>query len=604
MKRLLPRIALALALASSEFFSASVVMASTSTVPFEAFGYRDTILERGANASLAVFVPVTRGLRSVHLHAPITISPQADPGSSIEVTANDIPVSTISVRRAGRTPTIDVTIPVPQGAKSLSIAIVGRLYELGGICSFPRDDVWFTVSNNARLTISTDDALSNDQVADFLNQYGGTFVVVDRGGNADSRAATMQLAYRLHQVERWRRTAVTFGGPVDGDARRVVVGSFAQDAAVRGNELDLTPRGVALIDDRIDRMLIAPKILNSSYTPATAGAKELTIDDLGVTTRTLRGSGEMPFDIPVTYGAFGGIPHHLRIHVDLAHTPIRPADRAYVQVLVNNTLLGSYDMTGKNNREQFDVPLDVDAVSSSNVIRVAPTFFYERDACKGNYPSFTATLGADTNFQWDGVDRRQLSVGDFIRAASGNVAVLIDDPAHNGAAFALVSAIGTVNANIRSIDVKAFDGSVPSGYDYAIVVGAPDKIDALNPPLRVGGQDFTIYASDGKTVRYKADYSAPFGVLETADVNGTPTLLETYWKNPSTLSGVARIDPNDLAAQTDRVFVFNSREANYSNTKSRPLPQQDAINPTAPLVIGMLFLLLLGIVVVASRRKV
>jgi hypothetical protein len=604
MKRLLPRSLMGLVLASSAIFAATTVSASTSVVPFEAFGYRDTILERGANASLAVFVPVTRGLRSVHLHAPITISPQADPGSSIEVTANDIPVSTISVRTAGRSPTIDVTIPVPQGAKSLSVAIVGRLFELGGVCTFPRDDVWFTVSNNARLTISTNDVQSNDQVADFLNQYGGTFVVVDRGGNADSRAATMQLAYRLHQVERWRRTAVTLGGSANGDARRVVVGSFPQDAAVRGNELDLTSRGVALIDDRIDRMLIAPKILNSTYAPTTAGVKELTLDDLGVTTRTLRGSGELPFDIPVTYGAFGGIPQHLRIHVDLTHTPIRPADRAFVQVLVNNTLLGSYDMTGKNNTEQFDVPLDVDAVSSSNVIRVAPTFFYERDGCKGNYPSFTASLAADTNFQWDSVDRRQLSVGDFIRAASGNVGVLIDDPAHDGAAFALVSAIGTVNANVRSIDVKAFDGTVPSGYDYAIVVGAPDKIDALNPPLRANGQDFSIYGSDGKTVRFKADYSAPFGVLETADANGTPTLLETYWKSPSTLDGVAHLDPEDLAAQTDTVFVFNARAATYSHTASRPRPQQDRVNPTAPLAMGLFVILLLGIVFVASRRKV
>ncbi len=604
MKRVLTGALLGLLLVANAFTSAAPAIASTSVVPFDAFGYRDTILERGANASLSVFVPVANGLRSVHLHAPITISPQADPGSSIEVTANDIPVSTISVRSAGRTPTIDVTIPVPHGAKSLSVAIVGRLFELGGICSFPRDDVWFTVSNAARLTVTTNDAQSNDQIADFLNQYGGTFVVVDRGNNDDSRSAAMQLAYRLHQVERWRRTTVTLGGATGGDTRRVVVGPFPQDAAVRGNELDLTPRGVGLIDDRIDRMLIAPKVLNGAYTPSTDRTKMLTLDDLGVSTRTLRGAGELPFDIPVTYGAFGGIPQHLRIHVDLVHTPIRAADRAYVQVLVNNTLLGSYDMTGANSTEQFDVPLDVDAVSSSNVIRVVPTFFYERDACKGNYPSFTATLQADTNFQWDSIDRRQLSVGDFIRAASGNVGVFIDDPAHNGAAFALVSALGTVNANVRSIDVKPFGGSVPSGYDYAIVVGAPDKVNALNAPLQINGQDFTIYAHDGKTVRYKADYSSPFGVLETSDAGGTPTLVETYWKDAGTLNAVNRLNPDDLAAQTDNVYIFNSHEATYTDTLARVREHRNDVSLTAPLVIGLFFLLLLVIVFFASRRKV
>ncbi len=138
------------------------------------------------------------------------------------------------------------------------------------------------------------------------------------------------------------------------------------------------------------------------------------------------------------------MPRHLRLHVDLTHTPLHAADRAYVQVLVNNTLIGSYDMSGKNNVERFDVPLDVDAVSSSNVVRVVPTFFYERDGCKGNYPSFTATLAKDTNFQWDGLSNRALSVGEFVRAVSGKVAVLIDDKAHDGGAFALVSPIGTV----------------------------------------------------------------------------------------------------------------------------------------------------------------
>jgi hypothetical protein len=228
-------------LVTNAVLSALPASASTSVVPFEAFGYRDTILERGPNASLSVFVPVATGLQSVHLHAPITISPQADPGSSIEVTANDIPVSTISVRTAGRTPTIDVTIPVPHGAKSLSIAIVGRLFELGGICSFLRDDVWFTVSNNARLTITTNQAQSNDQIADFLNQYGGMFVVVDRGNDADSRSATMQLAYRLHQVERWRRTTVTLGGSAGGDARRVVVLRDYFDLPVHQEELAAAP---------------------------------------------------------------------------------------------------------------------------------------------------------------------------------------------------------------------------------------------------------------------------------------------------------------------------------------------------------------------------
>jgi hypothetical protein len=580
------------------------VLAATETVPFDAFGYRDTILERGPNASLSVYLPVTRGLREVRLHAPIVISPQVDPRSSILVTANGVPVQSISVLSAGRSPTLDVAIPVPANAGSLSIAIVGRLFILGDICADPRlDDVYFTVSKNAYLTVTSDDRIDNEQIEDFLNQYGGEFDVIRRAPGDDARAATIQLAYRLHQIERWRRVAVRAVSVPAHDARTIVVGTFPSDLALHGTELDVTPRGVALLNDRIDRLLVDPKIAGATYSPNDARQKLLTIDDLGVTTRTLRGSGEMPFDIPLTYGAFGGVPEHLRIHVDLTHTPIHAADRAFVQILVNNTLLGSYDMTGKNSVEQFDVPLDVDAVSSSNVVRVVPTFFYERDACKGNFPSFTATLAGDTNFQWDGISSRRLSVGEFVRAVSGRVVVLVDEPARDADAFALVSAIGSVNSAVRSVDVQTFTGSVPSGYDYAIVLGSGDHVAGLGAPLQVNGENFTIYEGDGKTVRYQANYSTPFGVLETTRSNGTPTLVATYWKRSTVLSGIVNLDPGDLAAQTDDVLIFNASAATYSDEARMPIEAEGSYPIALWLIIGLFVLLLIAVVVFASRRK-
>jgi hypothetical protein len=591
--------------ACATLFAAAPAVAAAESVPFQAFGYRDTILERGPNAALAVYLPVTHGLRTVRLHAPLEISPLVDPRSSIIVTANDVPVATYTVNSAGRNPTIDVNIPVPPNASSLAIAIVGRLFVLGDVCADLRnDDAWFTVSRDARLAITSDNVSSNDQVADFLNQYGGEFDVVQRGSDDTTRAATIQLADQLHQIERWRRVNVRLVGTPNPGARTVVVGTFPQDVAVRGNELDVTPRGVELVNDRIGRMLISNKISDISYDGAPAADKRLSLADLGVTTRTLRGAGELPFDIPMTYGAFGGVPEHLRLHVDLVHTPIRTADRAFVQVLVNNTLIGSYDMTGKGNVERFDVPLDVDALSSSTIVRVVPTFYYERDGCKGNYPSFTTTLNSDTNFQWDGIDRRALSVGEFIRAVSGRVAVLVDDRSNDRAAFALVSAIGTVNSAIRSIEVLPYTGSVPSGYDYAIVVGSGDHIAALNPQMLVNGRAFTIFGSDGKTVRYKADYSSPFGVLETALPGGVPTLIATYWKDPAVLGGIANLQPDDLAAQSDNLFIFNASQATYDNRDEKPAAPRDAFALSIPEIIGIFALVLLGVVVVAVRRKV
>ena len=215
----------------------------------------------------------------------------------------------------------------------------------------------------------------------------------------------------------------------------------------------------------------------------------------------------------------------------------------------------------------------------------------------------TATLADDTNFQWDGISNRPLSVGEFVRAVSGRVVVLVDDPARDADAFALVSAIGSVNSAVRSVDVQTFTGSVPSGYDYAIVLGSGDRVAGLGAPLQVDGAKFTIYESDGKSVRYQANYNTPFGVLETTRSNGTPTLIATYWKRPAVLGGIVNLDPGDLAAQTDDVLIFNASAATYSDEARMPIESEGSYPFSLWLIIGFFVLLLIAVVVFASRRK-
>ncbi len=64
-------------------------------------------------------------------------------------------------------------------------------------------------------------------------------------------------------------------------------------------------------------------------------------------------------------------------------------------------------------------------------------------------------------------------------------------------------------------------------------------------------------------------------MLETAQPDGVPTLIATYWKDAAVLGNIAQLQPDDLAAQTDNVLVFNAREATYTDTAQQPRPQGD-----------------------------
>jgi hypothetical protein len=69
------------------------------------------------------------------------------------------------------------------------------------------------------------------------------------------------------------------------------------------------------------------------------------------------------------------------------------------------------------------------------------------------------------------------------------------------------------------------------------------------------------------------------------------------------LSGVSAISPDDLAAQTDNVLIFNAHEATYADEQRMPVERQLSYPIPLWLIITIFLLLLLVIVLFAARRK-
>lgn len=271
--------------------------------------------------------------------------------------------------------------------------------------------------------------------------------------------------------------------------------------------------------------------------------------------------------------------------------------------MMNDTLVRSFEFHGETGIETYDVPIGRDLLRASNDLRIVPTFFYKRDGCKGNYPRMTTSLLGTSSMTWSSVDRRADSIGDFYNLASGRVVVLVGSPAMVPYAFAVLNTLGSVNTSIRELDVEPYDGSIPKGYDYAIVVAAPDLLSGASLTLTPGAANFTLADDSSGAGAYRASYGQPFGVLEV-DTKGSPILYATYWKDATAASSIALIAPARLAEQADDVLMFNREQAAYSAFPGR-LHAAAAGDPVRRLLIpgAIAFVVLLaGLLFLTARR--
>lgn len=585
----------------------SPIEAATIAIPFAELGHETDLTLVGPNPRFSLFVPVYPQLRRARIQIPLQFSPVMDRRSTVTVSVNDRILSTSTLQSMGSRPSIDETIDVPEGTRgALQISVTGRFFEKGDVCfDLDTDNFWMAVGHTGVVTAITTAPPRTAFVRDFLRDYGGRIAIVaPANAGADKAAQALRLAYFIHQGNRWRHTIVNLADRRDATARNIVLVDSPKALEMRGPDLYANSDGVAILQREIGELLITDGVESASVDPANAtDRREQTFETMGFPSLTLTGTGELPFLIPLQFGHIGGMPDDLQLHLALTHTPVLPEERAFVKVMMNGTLVRSFEFRGDGGEEVYDVPIGRELLLASNDLRIVPTYFYRHNACKGSYPRMTATLLGTSSFSWSGIGREAETVGDFFNLASGRVVVLLGDPSDLYYAFSLLDAVGASNTSIRDIDVKPYSGTIPSGYDYAIVVAAPSKLPSSGLPLQPDVQSFSIRDRDSGNVVYTARYAQPFGVLEV-DSKASPVLYASYWKDPSVTAGLDRIAPAELAEQTGDVFLFDAERATYSTRAGRS-PHGAAVDPfrKSLLLVAIVFFVLLGGLLALTARR-
>jgi hypothetical protein len=578
--------------------------ASTQTVTLEQLGTPGDSTSRGARPSLTFYLPVFRSVRSVRFRAIVRISPAVDPHSTLTVSSGGTPQWSTSVESLRKRPVIDIPLPLPDpSVRTLDVSISGAFAHVDDdICSrFDPASLYFVVAQGSGFVVGLQPSTST--ISGFLEVYGGDVaIVVPPGSSSERQDAAVRLAYQLEQLFRWRGARVQLRSSIDPKAQNVLLGDFKTDLSARGNVLEVGPKGVDLLRREIDPLLITAVVDAAQSSPSATATRGsyVSLTDLGLTTETQPGDAAA-FSIPFNIGQVGGLPAGLRFVATLAHTALEGDDRATIELKINGALVDSLPLITKRGRQDVDFPIPAELVSSSNDVRLSVNYNTKHD-CRAAEPTFTTTLFDDAHFQWDGITQYTPSVGDFFRSAAGRIAVLISDDQLVPYAFSLVATIGSGNANIKTLDVLAYDGTIPKNYDAVIVVAPLDRLSKLVLPLTQRGDGFAL--GDGAP-RIVARYQDPFALLQTTRAGGVPVLVASYWKDASVTAGLGDFGYTQIAGQTDRVFMFRGSDALYASTgpRLRDLPQPLLLRAALPISGGAIAMLC-GVIFIARRKRV
>jgi hypothetical protein len=534
--------------------------AAPASVSVSDLGYPHGEIGYGAGPRFVFRMPVYAGVRAVRVTFDLTVAPIVDGNSPIVLSAGGYPVREVTASQLRHLQSVTADIPLSgDGATDLELTVEGYLSS-AGTCGAKSHAVWMMVGPES--TVQFDTADDQPAPASFFEDYRGRFAYdVDAHASPTTRDLAVTLPYWLHQMERWRTVTIVPRSSTAGAARTLVLGDYRRSLRVSKNTLYASPFGLQLLT-------------MGGSTPLLEHPQRLDLDDFGANLRPNGLDGRDEIAIRFSLGQIGGIPDDMHAWLNVAHSALPGTERANIDVTLNGVLVNSFSVLSSSREESLDVPIDGRLVRSDNDLRVSLDDVPQRTACAIDGSGARLALMPGSALTWSAVRPAASSIGDFFNDASGDVVVLLQSPASRPAAAMLLDRLGAVNSTMSEIDVRPYEGSVPTGYDFAIVVGTAYH------PEHAGGTNMTILPL----------LDTSYGILETVESGATPTLVLTYAGNPRIMGSLASLTSGQLSGEHADMLLFNRNGVAYVPGERADDSGQDAISrPLGVLTVAPMF---------------
>jgi hypothetical protein len=508
-------------------------------IPLAQLGYRDGVTLAGNMPSFTIDVPHYASLRAARLDLEVEIPPSADPASTVAVAVNGATAWTRSVLTIGNDAHLTIPLPLPpQSGGSLLVTVSARLRALGESCANRQaENLSMTIGRETALVVR---AATGGDVATFFHDYRGKIDLVGASRQTDLVA----VPYRIDRLEPWHRVdVVQVAQPRPG--RRTIVLADGVPTQRDGDVLRISPQAFDALP-----------ALNPSALQRRPGS--VGLDDVGRRLTPQTGSGDLTFDIPLVGSIVGGMPNRLRAHVVLAHSALPPGASGTMQMLVNGTLIAARELGRGATTETLDSDVPGYLVGPSNDVRIVVSSTTP-DPCRDGIPTLTAAILGSSSFSWSGVNRFPPTVESFLTMLSGRVVVLVA-PELVHAATHFMGELGKLNAGIAELDVLPYDGTVPPGYDYALIFTLPQDLHYLAVPVH-GEAGFAIVNPVDAVDALRVDEGAKMGTLQVGRIGGTPFLAVSYHGGPAAIGAIDGVRASQLQTQVASVAIVDGNGA-------------------------------------------
>ena len=560
------------------------------TLGLPIFGFASGATVTGTNPRFDLYVPDYRSARSMRVHFALQFPEHVDGDATVVVRVDGIQVGSATISAIRKGASLDGTFEKFRGTgRMIDVSVETYLtVKTSSTCKeYDPRSLWMRVAPQSTIEIAHA-TTQPATVAEFFQDYDGRYAVnVLNGAPDETHLSAIALGYWLNQIERWRRVHLTFESKLAGIQRTIVVEpEAAADLAVRDGTLYLTPRGIDLIAAKGAPTVVAPWTSGVAVRRGPAPSSPVSLDALGIGTRTQRGSGDLTFPIDFTLGTFGGLPETLHLHLQLSHGPYRAGDRAAVSILLNGAVVNGFNLSQTGKTEDYDVPLDVNRLAGANHLAVIVEFIPKNEACAGGRPAMAASVLGSSTFTWTSLASFSPSIGEFFNEGSDNVGVAVG-PNLDGAAFTLMTRFGTVNPNVTSLKIERYGGKPIEGYRSEIYVADAASLAELPLAYDPATGALKVTNDAGKTV-YQASLDFPAGVMQTVR-EATPTLVLTFAKSPSALDAMRVVSYRELSNALRRARVQRPRHRLHEPAADgrRPLPPADADSQLVAVDCGL-----------------
>jgi hypothetical protein len=580
---------------------------ATVDLALPVFGYPGGATVTGTSPRFDLYVPDYRSARRMTVRFVVQLPEHVDGSATVIVRVDGTQVGSATVDAIRKGAAVGGTFEKFRGSgRMIDVSVESYLtVKSSHRCSeYDPRSLWLRVSPESSLSIVHATA-APASVAEFFQDYDGRFAVTVAPGSPDAaRLAAVGLGYWLNQIERWRRAHLTFESKPDKPSRTiVVVAEAAHDVEVRDGTLYATPNGIALIAAKGAGTILAPSTGGVAVRRGPPPQSPVSLDALGVGTRTQRGSGDLTFPIDFTLGTFGGLPQNLHLHLAIAHGPYQSGDRATVSVLLNGAAVNGFSLAQNGKTESYDVPLDANRLVGSNHVAVIVEFVPKNEACAGGRPALAVSLLGSSTFSWRSLADFAPTVGEFFNEASDTVGVGVGANL-DAAAFALLDRLGAIDPNVGAFDFHRYAGGELNGVKDAIYVADPRALAALPIAYDPATARLDVADDAGRSV-YQATLDVPAGILQSIRA-GVPSLVLTYAKSPSALDAWRVVSSRELAGARYDVLVFNDRGIAYTNPPQLVADRRRPPSPVRrswPLFVLFVAIAAIALALIANRAR-